>query len=351
MSALTSTIEQFETTGSHFEVGFAIGKRFAEQIHRLFDNYRFLHQQIFPYHRTPEGQATYRELLDLNRARYPDYLAELEGLAQGSGRPFEELFLANMRGEYREYLYNPYARGCSDCVVVTDEVALIGHNEDGAPEFRNNMYVVGVRVEGKPAFTALSYPGFLCGNAFGFNSEGVCFSVDNVRPREAKVGVGRHFIARSLLEARSLDDAIERVTVPGRALGFSYTIGSVRERRVVHVEVAPRTYHVREIHGCYFHTNHYQELTDVDQIIGPSSRARVERANELMRDSPPVGAAGVLAVLGDQVNERYPIYRTATPPDENVTLCTALFDLDGRRLRIYMDHPVLAPEKFIESAI
>jgi hypothetical protein len=232
--------------------------------------------------------------------------------------------------------------------VVTDEMALIGHNEDGAPEFRGNMYVVHAKVEGKPAFTALSYPGFLCGNAFGFNAEGVCFSVDNVRPRDVRVGVGRHFVARSLLEAHSLDDAIERVTVPGRALGFSYTIGSVRERRIVHVEVSPGTYHIREVQGGYFHANHYQELTDVDQIIEPSSRVRVERAHVLLQESPPLDDAGALAVLGDQANERYPIYRTATPPDELATLCTALFDLEGRRLRIYTDHPVLAPKEFIE---
>jgi predicted choloylglycine hydrolase len=351
MSALTSTIEQFEATGSHFEVGFAIGKRFAGQIHRLFENYRFLQQQVLPYHRTPEGQARYQELLDLNRARYPEYFAELEGLAQGAERPFEDLFLVNMRGEYREYLHELQARGCSDCALVTDDVALIGHNEDGAPEFRGNMYVVHARVEGKPAFTVLSYPGFLCGNAFGFNAEGICFSIDNVRPRDARVGVGRHFIARSLLEAHSLADAIERVTVPGRALGFGYTIGSVHERRVVHVEVATETSHVHEIRGCYFHANHYRELANVDQIIEPSSRARVERASELLQDSPPLDDLGVLAVLGDQANERYPIYRTAISPDENVTLSTALFDLDGRRLRVYTGHPVLAPEKFIEFAI
>ena len=351
MSTPVNPIEQFEATGSHSEVGFAIGKRFAEQIHRLFDNYRFLRHRVLPYHCTLEGQARYQELLDLNRTRYPDYFAELEGLAQGAGRPFEELFLTNMRGEYREYLHELQTRGCSDCAVVTDDVTLIGHNEDGEPEFRGNMYIVHARVEGKPSFTALSYPGFLCGNAFGFNGEGLCYSIDNVRPRDTRVGVGRHFVARSLLEARSLQDAIERVTVPGRALGFSYIIGSVRERRVVHVEVAPGTHHVHEIQGGYFHANHYQELADVDQIIGPSSRARVERANVLLQESPPLDDVGILTVLGDRTDERYPIYRTATSPDDNATLCTALFDLNGRRLRIYTDHPLLAPRKFIEFAI
>ena len=346
-------IEQFETSGSHHEVGFAIGQRFADRIHRSLDTYPFLQERILPYHRTPEGQARYQQLLELHTlderrrgVRYPDYFAELEGIADGAECSFEALFLVNMRGEYRDYL-----RGCSDCALVTDDAALIGHNEDGSPTFRGNMYVVHARVEGKLAFTALSYPGFLCGNAFGFNAEGICFSVDHVQPRNAGAGVGRHFIARSLLEARSLDDAIERATVPGRASGFSYTIGSIPERRVVVVEVAPGDHHVREIRGAYFHANHYQELADADQIIHPSSRARVERAKVMMQKSPPQNASEVLGILGDQTNEQYPIRRTATVPDQSATLCTALFDLDARQLRIYEDNPLQAPSEFVAFAM
>ncbi|MFQ6101689.1 MAG: C45 family autoproteolytic acyltransferase/hydrolase [Anaerolineae bacterium] len=351
MTALVNSIEQFEVAGSHFEVGLAIGRRFAEQIRRMLDSYSFFQEQVLPYHHTPEGQARYRELLEVNRARYPDYIAELEGLAQGVQRPFEDLFLVNMRGEYSGYLYGLGRRGCSDCAVVTDEVALMGHNEDGSPVFRGNLYLVHVKVEDKPAFTALSYPGFLCGNAFGFNAEGVCFSVDSVGPRDVRVGVGRHFIAHSLLEARSLEDAIERVIVPGRASGFSYTIGSISERRVVLVEVAPGAHHVREVRGAYFHTNHYLELTDVDQVVGPSSQARLERANVFIQDNPSLDAAGVLTILGDRADEQYPVYRTATPPDGGATLCTALFDLDARQLRIFTAHPTEDPEECIALAM
>jgi len=343
-------LKQFEATGSHLEVGAAIGRRFAEQINRALETYGLFQEQILPYHRTPEGQARYQRLLELHQVRFPDYLEELEGLAQGAGRPFEDLFLVNMRGEYQGYLPKRYSRGCSDCALVTDDVALIGHNEDGSPAFRDNMYIVHVRVEGKPAFTALSYPGFLCGNAFGFNSKGVCFSVDSVRPRDVQVGVGRHFVARSLLEALSLDDAIKRVTTSGRASGFSYTIGSVHERRVVLVEVAPETHRVREIRDVYFHANHYLEL-DVDQVIHPSSRARVKRAGAILQNNPPQNAAGILAILSDQTNEQYPIYRMATPPDQSATLCTALFDLDARQLRIYTAHPTRSPQWFIEFAM
>lgn len=345
-----STLEQFEVRGSHHDVGFAIGERFARQIHKGLDNYPFLQKQILPYHQTAEGQARFQELLALHRARYPDYVAELEGMAQGAGRSFQDLFLVNQRGEYTGYLRGP-APGCFDCALVTNDVALIGHNEDGSPTFRDNMYLVQARVGDKPAFTALLYPGFLPGNAFGFNAAGICFSADNVQPRRTRVGVGRHFLARSLLEARSLDDAIERVTAPGRASGFGYTIGSVHERRVVYVEVAPGSHHVREVRGCYVHANHYRELTAVEQIIGWSSRARVGRAEAILQQRPPQDATGVLAILGDQTHDQYPIFRTAIPPDKLATLCIALFDLNVRHLRVYTGHPTQAAAKFVEFKI
>lgn len=342
-----SLVEQFEVRGTHYEVGFAIGERFSEQIHRTLDGYPFLREQLLPYHHSTEGQVRYHDLLELNRLCYPDYLDELEGLAQGARRPFEELFLVNLRGEYQEHL-RELGRGCFDCALVTDGAALMGHNEDGSPALRGSLYLVRAKVEGKPPFAALSYPGFLCGNALGFNGQGICFSVDYVRPRGTRLGVGRHFLARSLLEATSLDDAISRVTVHGRASGFGYTIGSIHERRVAYVEVAPEVHHVREIQGCYVHANHYLELVGVDQIIEPSSQARVERAHAILDSAPPTDAAGILSLLGDRANEEYPIFRRATPPDNEATLHTVLFDLDARRLRIYTGHPAQDSAESVE---
>ena len=110
-------LKQFEATGSHLEVGVAIGRRFAGQINRALETYGFFQEQILPYHRTPEGQARYQQLLELHQVRFPDYLEELEGLAPGAGWPFEDLFLTNMRGEYQTFLQRSDVRGCSDCVL------------------------------------------------------------------------------------------------------------------------------------------------------------------------------------------------------------------------------------------
>jgi hypothetical protein len=216
---------------------------------------------------------------------------------------------------------------------------LIGHNEDGSPAALGNLFLARVQVDENPVFTALCYPGFLPGNAFGFNAAGMMHTADAVSPRRVRVGLARHFIARSLLDARSAADAIQRVTVPRRAGGFTYNVGSLSERRVFSVEVSPERHHVHEVRGYYVHTNHYLHLSGVAQGISASSRARLARARALCRATPPTNATHVLALLGDQANRNYPIYRCAIPPDRSATLCSALFDLDARRLRIYTCRP------------
>jgi predicted choloylglycine hydrolase len=328
-------IPELHVSGSHFEIGLAIGKHFAAEIQYVIDAYAFFKEEVKPYHQTQSGQEHYAELLAVHQQSFPEYIQEIRGIAVGAERPFEDVFLINLRGEYRGFIDNFDIRGCSDCSLFTNEAALIGHNEDGAPVFREHMYFVHAKINDGTRFTACSYPGFLCGNAFGCNTHGIFFSVDDVRPHNVRAGLARHFLARSLLDAISLEDAITRVTPDYRASGFSYTIGSVTERRIIRVEVTPDDYHVREIHGAHFHANHIQDIPNVQQTIAPSSTARVVRANAMLQAEPVTDAAGILRILGDQTHVDYPIYRTATPPDDLETFCTALFNLDTGELRIY----------------
>jgi hypothetical protein len=346
-------IRCFEVEGSHQEVGFAIGRRFGDRIHTLFNNYRFLQEQLLPFHHSSSGQGLYHAFLELHRQRFPGYFAELKGVSLGAERPFDELLLVNLRGEYSglmalermaEEPKGSTSEGCTDCLVLTPDIALVGHNEDGTPAALGGMFLLRAKAAHQPGFTALCYPGFLPGNAFGFNAAGVLHTIDAVSPRHVRVGLGRHFLARALLDAASLEDAIERVTARGRAAGFTYNIGSVGERRLVSVEVSPDCHHVHQVQGHYVHTNHYVHLTDVAQMIGPSSQARLARAQTLCQASRPARAADVLSLLGDEDNDNYPVYRTASPPDGSATLCTGLFDLDERRLRIYSGHPIRNPE-------
>jgi len=332
-------IRKFRAGGSHYEFGAAIGAHFADQIHAAYNSYDFL-RAILAWHATAAGRARYAELLALHEAAFPQYMEELRGLAANADLDFRDVFLMNLRGEYRGFLTDGDAyRGCSDCSVLTDEQALIGHNEDGAPAFREHLYFLQARVADGPGFTACCYPGFLPGNAFGFNEHGICFSVDNLRPLDIRVGLGRHFLARSLLEARSLVDATVRVTPAGRASGFSYTIGSISERRILQVEAMPQASRAKEITGANFHANHAQEIAGAAQTIDASSACRVARAQQFMQQQPIKNAADILSLLSDEADSNYPIYRRAHGADSSETFCTALFDLDARTMSVYMGQP------------
>jgi hypothetical protein len=92
-----NTIEQLEVGGSHREVGRNIGLHFAGAIDRLFNNYHFLQGQLLPFLNSSTGQSLFHAYLELHRAQFPQYISELEGFADGSGRPFDEIFAVNLR--------------------------------------------------------------------------------------------------------------------------------------------------------------------------------------------------------------------------------------------------------------
>jgi len=328
-------MELFNFCGSHFEVGQAIGKTFRQQIRRTLANNADLQDTFLPFHHTPEGKRKYQRLIQLHRLRFPQYFSELEGISQGAGVSFEELFLVNMRGEYQIYVRRSKDFECSTCSLLTADQALFAHNEDGSSIYHGQMCLVRIEVPRKPAFIALCYPGFLPGNAFGFNSNGICFSANSILPKGTVTGLGRHFIARSLFEARSLEEAVKLATTPGRASGFNYTIGSLKERRIINLEVSPSTYRLLEVKGSFFHANHYIRLTEVDQLITLSSRSRQKRGEMILAEGLTKDKKGVLKVLRDHKVKDYPILRDGRPPDSGVTLVTALFDLDSKRLTIY----------------
>lgn len=145
------------------------------------------------------------------------------------------------------------------------------------------------------SFTAYTCAGELPSCAFGFNSNGVvsaamitvtpdcvqvqnfsfhtdtrcaaiqAFTLDSVPPVNGEIVAGaiaRNFVSRDLLEARNLDDAIQRVCSPNVSVGHSYNLMDVRRRRIVNVETASgNRFAVHEAGVApFFHANMYRHL-------------------------------------------------------------------------------------------
>ena len=311
--------------GSHKELGLEIGKRFSKEINESLSNYDALIEKFLPKYNTKKGKNLYKQHLKFNNDRFPGFIDELKGMSEGSGRSFQEIFMCNIRSEF----------SCSNSILLDENYALIGHNEDGSIVFKNS-FLVTAKIDGGARWTAYTYPGFLCGNAFAFNEYGLAFAVNNVSPKTKRIGAGRHFIARSLLESKSIDEAVKKCLIDGRASGFACAIGSTKERRIVVVELGPDSHHLREVDGPYFHANHYLDM-NLKQRISKSSEKRVLAAKKHnVRDK-----RSLLESLSDTSDVEYPIYQTG----KISTLCTALFDLDKKELAIYHSNPKNKPTK------
>eukprot|EP00775_Hariotina_reticulata_P003585 gene3585-3850_t len=179
------------------------------------------------------------------------------------------------------------------------------------------------------------YAGELPTSAFGFNTAGIGFTLNAVFPAEPVVpGIARNFVSRALLEATNIHEAMDIIGQAGQSVGHSYNLMDLHSKRLLNVEVGPGgASSVVEVEpgSFYFHANMYKHLV-VRQHTDNSSYHREVRALQLQA---PVTAEDVVRILGDTADTHYPIYRHGNSPEDHevVTLCTAMFDLEAKRMK------------------
>ncbi|KAF0917048.1 hypothetical protein E2562_016347 [Oryza meyeriana var. granulata] len=330
--------------GGWYALGLAVGRRFGEAIRSRMSGDVVLQQQLLPFESTAQGRPLVAALRDANRARYPRYWDEMVGTADGSGVPLLHIILVNLRKEILPFItkedHDREAEAdddCSDVLLVNDSTAIAAHNEDANVALLGHTYVVkATSPDGSSSFTAYTYAGELPTCAFGFNSNGVAFTLDSVPPARGEVVAGaiaRNFVSRDLLEATSLDDAMNRVSSPDVSVGHSYNLIDIRRRRIVNVETASgNRFSVREAGAApFFHANMYRHL-QVKQVEDENSMSRERRAAECSPDTKEKA----LSLLGDTADDKYPIYMTGPTL---YTLCTVLVDLDEETMTIYKGNP------------
>ncbi|XP_051223771.1 uncharacterized protein [Lolium perenne] len=226
---------------------------------------------------------------------------------------------------------------CSDILMVSESTAIAAHNEDANVALLGHTYIVkATSPDRASSFTAYTYAGELPTCAFGFNSNGVAFTLDSVPPAKCEVaagGIAVNFVSRDLLEARDIDDAMHRVCSPAVSVGHCYNLMDVRARRIVTVETASRNrFAVHEAGPApSFHANMYRHL-QVEQVYDENSMSREKRAAQCAMDSKE----NALSVLGDTADEKYPIFMTGPTL---YTLCTVMVDLDEETMAIYRGNP------------
>ncbi|CAH0385576.1 unnamed protein product [Bemisia tabaci] len=358
------------TRGTHYEIGFDIGRTFASLIHSFLSIYDPLNQEVLPVYETPDGKRVYEETLNHCVEHFPQYVDEIKGTAEGAGVPFHKLFLLHMedivpnvvsqrRGETPEVRQAPV--GCSSICVNQPNNEVLSHNEDALHYVLNHFYLVSAHViseepQGRwkvkeEKFTSLCYAGHLPGFTMSYNHHGFIYSINIINPKHLVSGkTPRYFLTRALLAAENLMQAqqILRDHGSGSADGISVNMTFLNQEgdRLFHnAEIGPALNGASESPldiltaspgEHIFHTNKYLRLKNIEEAGGriiDSSEHRLDALNQFVS---PKKCEDVLQMLGDQSDAELPVYCDSGYVR---TIATGVFDCVKRTWTIYADNP------------
>jgi len=342
-----------EVRGAPYDMGRAIGERFAREIRGGFEARAAWWRELKAF-ADAQPARIYDTFLAAARKHAPHIVEELRGWADGCGLPLRDLLVLNLKAEYgalrdqRKQKERPEPQpGCSTIVRARRDGFALAHNEDGDQAYAERMFMLRLRPEGKPAVLCASYPGILPGNAPWINAAGVIMTTNFIYTREVRLGLGRYFLDRLAMEARTLDEAVPICTHPERAYAFHHVLASARERRALSIEVTPTKKSQIAIDGLFLHTNHLVhpvmagEPQDPD-YVGSSSLTRWKVLSAWkagLGARTDVAAEELIRALSSHEGRPYSPCRHPRGEVRGATLLTALFETPVQQMRVYKGQP------------
>jgi len=348
---------------SNFEIGFQVGEQMSSLIAESFSQNRTL-DRIVSLASTGTGREQLDTLIANNELKYPEIMQEIYGIAQGCGQPLEKVLCANFQElitlvkvndpdeiKARMLESDPGSNGIVGCTDVhmidtSSGISAWGHNEDGA-----GGYIIDCTIENtdrtiNSEFLAYAYAGCIPGWAWGFNRSGIVFSINALTPKVMNMtGLGTFLVSRDVLDATSIEDALERITNCGtHASGQHFNLGHIHSPELhISVETSPIDCYTRYIrHGEFFlHANSYLEgdKAILEGRSGPfldSSIHRLSRAQEIIQSNDSQFSIELITkIIGDCHDVEFPIYRNGRFPDYAATDHSILVDLFDQKLHLY----------------
>jgi len=340
-------------SGTHREIGRQIGEMCSKQVRHSLHNARSLLESTYEdLQLTWDGaQIQARKYMPFAQERYPQYVEELLGIAEGADVPFDDLAVLNaMEAVTMDALH---LTKCTSMAVNEERTAdghvLVAHNEDWLPDDEQDVYVVHATPNDEPPFLAMTYGGLLAN--VGFNGAGIAQCCDSVHPTDSRIGIPRLINSRAVLGARTPAEAIRHMLVPHRAAGYNHLLAH-ESGELYNVEVSARNFALLYAeNGCVVHTNHYLSENmraieeDPDELI--DTRVRYFRAFRSLRLTSKHSIKSLQAIQRDHLNFPNSICNHAeddsNPMDREKTVNAMVIDLTARVMHLAWGNPCKNP--------
>lgn len=223
----------------------------------------------------------------------PDLVDEVQGIAEGSGVPFNEIFSLNTFIDIADMVrpetaHNYFAHATNGCTsfgamppATRDGGIYLGQTFDTKAVFE--PYVCALKIEDATSAVVASFTGMV--GCAGINAHGVGVVINHLHTYDARPGVPFTFAVRKMLQATTADDAVEILSHSEPASGIHYLVGDAKTLRGAETSATQfATLEPRD--GVLSHANHC--ATSAVQAIetAPSvySLCRGTRAAELLAE-------------------------------------------------------------------
>ncbi len=319
----------YQIKGDYQAVGEFLGTTFRKNIQESIARRRHKIKNYESY--LPKSN----ECAEITNKYFPHLIKESRAIAKAADVSFIEFFFVNNREVYdeaedwdRKNAVNP-----DHCTVVAgfdNGKLIIGHNEDWSLEALDEIYILEATI-GETKFVGLNYMNAIAGLSASMNNYGLVQCINDMHQTN-NIGVPKNYIARAILEAKTLDEAEKIITMVPRASGFNHVLAQGIEIR--NIEIAGDSIGIQNTFGKpYVHTNHYltKKLRSLEKFHTKSSEERYKRASKLLKED--MNAKDIINILSDTNNVQYPICRVGE------TIGSAIFIPSEKKAFFCYGHP------------
>lgn len=278
----TSEMKVLTVCGTPRERGRAIGESLRDDIHAVMEK----HEQAVngrPGHSLRDYYAAFDKFssyLDAAKKWAPDLLEEVWGMAEGANIEPERAFRYQLMDEdwfFDNYYYAPQAKVNSKCTAF----GVV--NQKGTPTYAGQNMDISSYVEGHQVLLHIQYPDsdleslvYTCAGTLalcGMNNAPLGVNCNTLMQLGCRPdGLPVAFVARSLLEKTSYEEAVTFLNITTHAAGQNYTlstpskVGSFECSPNKVVEYRPRADGLRVCHTNHplinDDTSKFEELND-----------------------------------------------------------------------------------------
>ncbi len=349
---------------SNYEIGFRVGSHFKFQINEFYRrafadkinnpespfNGLSLIEILISFVESDPG-TYYDPFYDATQDRFPEYLEELKGVADGAEISFKTIFTSACQLELISLITSanpntsasltPLIKGCSSVSYSNADKCFLAHNEDIFTDFADLMFVIKVEQTGKPTFLSLNYPTGAIGIPPGMNDAGVVYSGNQVDIPKAEPGVPFVFLCRAMLDAGSINHAKTILESSNPAYSTHFNIGSFNENKIISAEVMPGKHAFHIVDNFYAHTNHFV-LPTMNELSLETENSIARRAF-LMNEydnyvNKPDEVTADLITNWMSSHDGYP-NAVCVHLDGGLTVAHSMFDFQNKTWKLYRGNP------------